>query len=323
MDDDRMERLLRRGPPGDPPFEPSGRWLEAGERELELEQGPATGPRSRTVTLFAGLAAAAAILVVAVIGGQLVQLRDQGAGGLVADVERRGALRVAIDGGPPQAFTSGRGYDGFDLDIAREVADRLGVRLDVVVVPRAELLAADAERRWDVAISSIPAALARDASARPTDPYAVVAGAVAVSSDDAAESIDELASTELCVVAESSADAWVRGGLTAGADDTIQPLPGSIEPHARATLAECLTGVAEGMWRAVILDRRSDVAGASNLRLLDGSPFELALVALTDGSEAGVEPLVVRLNRLFEEMAADGSIADISRRRFAGDDVTP
>lgn len=321
MDDDRIERLLRRGPPGDPPFEPSGRWLGAGERELE--ESPATKPRSRTVILFAGLAAAAAILAIAVIGGELVQLRDQGVGGLVADIERRGAIRVAIDGGPPQAFTSVRGYDGFDLDIAREVAERLGVRLDVVVVPRATLVAGDAGGRWDVAISSIPAALLRDPSARATDPYAVVAGAVVVRADDTAEAISDLASASVCVVAGSAAEAWLGDALTAGPGDTIQPVPASMEPRVGATLAECLGGLAEGGWRGVIVDRASDVAGASNVRVLDGAPFELRLVAVVNGGQAAPESLVVRLNRLFTEMADEGVIADISRRRFAGIDATP
>ena len=321
MEDDRMERLLRRGPPGDPSFEPSGRWLDAGDRELE--RVPVAGPRSRTVNLFAGLAATAAILVVAVIGGQLIQLRDQGVGGLVADIERRGAIRVAIDGGPPQAFTSGRGYDGFDLDIAREVAERLGVRLDVVVVPRGSLFAGDAGGSWDVAISSIPAALPRDGSARETDPYAVVPGAVVVHADDTAEALSDLASASVCVVAGSAAEAWLDDGLTAGPGDTTQPVPASIEARVRATLAECLGGLAEGGWRGVIVDRASDVAGAGNVRVLDGAPFELRLVAVVNGGHAAPESLVVRLNRIFTEMADEGVIADISRRRFAGIDATP
>ena len=319
MDDDRLERLLRRGPQDDPRFEPSGRWLEEGERTASR----AATTRSAQFALVTGLATAAVILVIAVLAGPLLELREQGVGGLVADIERRGALRVAIDGGPPQTFTSERGYDGFDLDIAGEVADRLGVRLEVVVVPREALLAADSEGGWDVAISSIPAALAQAASPRRTEPYAVVAGAVAVSTDDSMGDIGDLASESVCAVGGSAAEAWLRSGLTAGPRDTIQELPASIDRRVRTTLGECLAGLADGTWRAVIIDRRSDVAGAGNVRLLDTAPFELALVAFVDRGETRAEPLVVRLNRLFEDMAADGTIADISRRRFAGEDATP
>jgi polar amino acid transport system substrate-binding protein len=319
MDDDRIERLLRRGPPNDPPFEPSGRWLEEGERSSSR----AAAARSRYLAMVTGLAAAAVILVIAVVAGPLLQLREQGVGGLVAEIERRGALRVAIDGGPPQTFTSGRGYDGFDLDIAGEVADRLGVRLEVVVVPRESLLAPDSDGGWDVAISSIPAALAPAESSRRTEPYAVVAGAVAVRTDDALGGIEDLASEAVCAVAGSAAEMWLSNGLTAGPGDTIQAMPASVDPHVQTTLGECLAGLADGTWRAVIIDRRSDVAGAGTVRVLDDAPFELALVALLDRDDTRAEPLVVRLNRLFEGMAADGTIADISRRRFAGDDATP
>jgi len=319
MDDDRLERLLRRGPQGDPRFEPSGRWLEEGERAAS----PAAPTRSARFALVTSLATAAVILVIAVLVGPLLELREQGVGGLVADIERRGALRVAIDGGPPQNFTSERGYDGFDLDIAHEVAARLEVRLEVVVVPRESLLVPGSDGGWDVAISSIPAALAHAASPQRTEPYAVVAGGVAVSADDAIGGIGDLASEAVCAVAGSAGEAWLTDGLTAGPLDMIQDAPASVDPHVRTTLGECLAGLADGTWRAVIIDRRSDVAGAGNVRLLDAAPFELALVALVDGSDPRAEPLVVRLNRLFEDMAADGTIADISRRRFAGEDATP
>ena len=320
MDDDPIARHLRNGPPKDPRFEPSGRWLAMAERELA--EAPAAS-RSRGATLFAGLAAAAVFLVLVVIGGQLLQFRDQGFGGLVTEIESRGALRVAIDGGPPQAFTPARGYEGFDLDIAREVAERLGVRLDVAVIPRSELLAADARGQWDLALSSISAALGHASPARATDPYAVVAGAVVVGVDDQANRLSELGSDRACVVAGSSAEAWLQGDLTATPDDTIQPVPAGIEVHVQPTLTECLGGVADGSWRAVVVDRPSDVVGDGDVRVLDVAPFELSLVALLDGGKAGVDPLVARLNVLFAAMAEDGTIADISRRRFAGADVTP
>jgi len=321
MDDERIERLLRRTPPGDPPFEPSGRWLEGGERELA--QRPTPTSRSWGVLLAAGLAAAAVIAVIMVIAGPLAQLRQQGVGGLIAEVERRGAIRVAIDGGPPQAHAPARGYDGFDLDIAREVAERLGVQLDVVVVPRATLLAGGADDRWDVAISSIPAALLGAPSARATDPYAVVAGAITVGADDPADVLNDLASGSACAVAGSTSEAWLHNDLESIARDTVQPVPAPLAAHVRPTLAECLGGLADGSWRAAVVDRASDVSGAGGVRVLDNAPFEVSLVAVVNHRAGVPEPMIARLNGLFAEMADEGVIADISRRRFAGSDVTP
>jgi polar amino acid transport system substrate-binding protein len=321
MDDDRIERSLRRGPPADPHFEPSGRWLEAAEQALE---GRPDSARGVPFTAIVGLAAAASIVAVALIAGQLIQVREQGVGGLVAEVERRGILRVAIDGGPPQVFSSGLGYDGFDLDVASEVADRLGVRLDIVVVPRAQILAADARGVWDVAISSTPAALSMDAAARSTEPYARVAGAVAVRPDDQAQDIEDLASSDVCVVRGSAAEAWLGDNLIPDHGDEVQALPSLVSAQVQTTLAECLVGLRDGTWRAVVVDRRADLLGAAGARVLGGEPpFVLRLVAIVDGREQGAASLVTRLNRLFEEMAAEGVIADLSRRRFAGDDATP
>lgn len=318
MNDDRIDRALRLGPPADPRFQPSGRWLDAVAAE-----GAAPGHAERRwVQAFASLAAVAAVLVIAAaIAGPLLQLREQGAGGLVAEVERRGVLRVAIDGGPPLAFSPGSGYDGFDIDVAREVAERLGVRLDIVVVPRPQILKGASAERWDVAMSFVPDAVPLGSSALRTDPYANVSSAMAVREDDAASAPADLAGEALCVVAGSLSESWLAGELTAGESGPAAPPDGAV-PVARATLEECFAALDTGTVRGVVVDRRSDLGG-SGLRPLEPEPFENRLVAVVDGSTAGAASLVARLNQLLADMAADGTIREFSQRRFAGDDVTP
>ena len=311
MDDERVDRALRRGPPGDPPFEPSGRWIQVAPA-LELE---AQRARRHRVQAFAGLVAVAAVLVVAaVVAGPLLELRERGVGGLVADVERRGVIRVAIDGGPPLAFGPSVGYDGFDIDMARDVAARLGVRLELVVVPRDEILDPASDGEWDVAMSFVPDVAPLGPAALTTDAYAVVPGGFGLRQDDDASAPEDLAGESLCVVSGSAAQAWMTGGFGSP--------PADAELVVRATLEECLAAVADRSVRAVTVDRRSDLGGAG-LRVLASPPFELRLVAVVDGSTDGASSLVARLDQLFAEMAADGTIREYGQRRFAGDDVTP
>lgn len=319
MDDDRIERALRRGPPDDPRFEPSGRWVDA------AQAADVTSDRQRRPQLrqFAALAAIAAVVVVAVaIAGQLFQLREQGVGGLVGEVERRGSVRVALDGGPPQVFTAASGYDGFDIDVARELANRLGVRLDLVIAPRSEILAAESGGDWDVAVSSVPDALALGPSALVTRPYAVVDGAVAVRPDDSASTSDDLGEAAVCVVDGSTAEAWVSGSLRPEIGLLAEP-PQGVEIVVQSTSQECVAAVVSGTARAAAVDRPSDVSTGGALRILPQAPFASRLVAVVDARADGAATLVARLNQLFAAMAADGTIRDFGQRRFGGADVTP
>jgi polar amino acid transport system substrate-binding protein len=320
MDDERIERALHRGPPNDPPFESSGRWLESIDAGAAARLGVKRRPLINT---FAALAAVAAVLLIgAVIAGPILQLRQMGVGGLVAEVERRGALRVALDGGPPQAFSPGSGYDGFDIDVAREVAARLGVRMELVVVPRDEILGAESGGNWDVAISSVADGQPLGASTLTTDPYAVIAGAVLVRSDDPASTLNDLDGATLCVVSGSTAEAWVAGSLRMDGD-LVTPPPLGADVVARSTVQECIDATADENVRAVVVDRRTDVPASGSVRFLPSAPFESRLVAVVDERAEGAATLVARLNQLFAEMASDGTIREFGQRRFAGDDVTP
>ncbi len=319
MDEERIERALHRGPPNDPQFEPSGRWLES----IDAGAPARLGTHRPLINAFAALAAVAAVLlVVAVVAGPILQLRQLGVGGLVAEVERRGALRVALDGGPPQAFGPSSGYDGFDIDVAREVAARLGVRLDIVVAPRSEILRAESGAIWDVAISSIAAGLPLGPSALTTQPYAVISGAVIVRDDDPALTLRDLDGAALCVVSGSTAEAWAAGSLHPDGDPVTSP-PTGADIVARSTAQECVDAIANESVRAAVVDRRSDVPASGSIRFLSAAPFESHLVAVVDERAAGAATLVARLNQLFAEMAADGTIREFGQRRFAGDDVTP
>lgn len=323
MDDERVERALRAGPPDEPDFQPSGRWLQTADQNIQRVRTSTRRLRFEPAGLVAVVAAAAAVFLIVSLGGPLLELRERGVGGLVSEVERRGALRVAVDGGPPQVFTSAGGYDGFDIDIARAVADRMDVRLDIVVVPRAEILAADARAQWDVAISSVPASANLDAAARTTQPYAVVPGAVAVRVEDAATDLPDLEDETLCVVAGSSGERWAAQELGADGVLEMRPVPHKTDVLVHSTSEQCIAALRDGEARGMVTDRRSDLAGVSGVRLLQTPPFIVPLVAVIDGRVDGSATLVARLNGLFADMAADGTIRDLSQRRFAGDDVTP
>lgn len=78
-----------------------------------------------SLKLFAFLLVAT-LLLVACGGG--------GGDDLLADIEERGTIRISTDPNyAPQSFLNESGeYEGFDIDVAREIAERLGVEVEFV-----------------------------------------------------------------------------------------------------------------------------------------------------------------------------------------------
>jgi len=75
----------------------------------------------------------------------------------LGDVSKSGLLKVAVDTTyPPMEFEDMKGeIIGFDVDFAKELAKRLGVKAEFIVMPWDGILAGLASKRYDVIISSM------------------------------------------------------------------------------------------------------------------------------------------------------------------------
>src|SRR4051794_17376806 len=126
MDDERIGRALREGPPDEPRYVPSsGRAVSTRRR------------RSRVVAAFAA-AATPAIIGVVIVGLVLTRLGrptlSDGGSDLLADLRGTGVIRIAVTRDAPQVDVPGTGYDGFDIDVARAIATRLGLTPAIDIV---------------------------------------------------------------------------------------------------------------------------------------------------------------------------------------------
>ena len=68
----------------------------------------------------------------AACGGSQGSNDEGGSGNLLQEVKDRGVLRVSTDPAyPPQSFQTQSGeFKGFDVDVAEEIAKRMGVELE-------------------------------------------------------------------------------------------------------------------------------------------------------------------------------------------------
>lgn len=79
------------------------------------------------------------------------------AGDVLDSILTSGTIRVATDSNwPPQSFTnSNNEMDGFDVDVARQIAGRLGVKIEFITPSWDSIIAGDWRDRWDLHVGSM------------------------------------------------------------------------------------------------------------------------------------------------------------------------
>jgi len=95
------------------------------------------------------------LLSVALIG--LLSIGAAQAGAVLDSIMAKKSIMVATDANwPPQSFINDQNkMDGFDVDVAREVAKRLGVAIEFITPSWYIITAGNWNRRWDLHVGSM------------------------------------------------------------------------------------------------------------------------------------------------------------------------
>ncbi len=82
---------------------------------------------------------------------------EEGGKNLLQEVKDRGVLRVSTDPAyPPQSFMTQSGeFKGFDIDVAEEIAKRMGVEVEWQTPAWEVITAGHWNGRWDVSVGSM------------------------------------------------------------------------------------------------------------------------------------------------------------------------
>lgn len=290
------------------------------------------------VTLAVGLAvsafaAIAARTTPAAAGPALDRIRDSGI-----------LVGVADPAWPPYSWREPIGeYAGFDIDVTREIADRLGARAEFVTPPWEEQVAGDWRGRWDVAVTEMtptaeragrlvfPAAYAYGSAAlavRGDDPVATVEGAsgrkIAVIEDTLYEMYLERRDLGVVGVGVVSLGGGVGGGVgVGGGAPPVSYRIDAPEIVAYAVSGPNYTALSEGRVDALIDDRvaiEGQIARGRDIRIVGAPLFSApAAVAIAQGDPE----LAAEIARVVGEMHADGTLRDLSMRWFGFDASTP
>lgn len=117
----------------------------------------------------------------------------------------------AYPANPPWEYKTDAGaFEGFEVDVAKEVGKRLGMDVEFQDMGFQALFAATASGRIDFAISSISVTDERLKSQSFTQPYYDSDGTVIGKSDSAVSKLEDLKGKVIGVVAATTGEAWAK-----------------------------------------------------------------------------------------------------------------
>jgi len=233
--------------------------------------------------------------------------------GSLAAVRKAGVLAVGTEG-TYRPFTYHQngtgGLTGFDVEIARAVGEKLGVKVDFVETQWDAIFAGLDSGRFDMIANQVSINPERQAHYAFSTPYTVSPGVVITTKDD--DSISSFADLKGRTTAQSLTSNWYELAKSNGAK--VQPVEG---------WAQAVTLLKQGRIDATVND---------NLTFLDWQKTEkddsLKIAATSDevshnafAFRKGSDDLVDAVDKALADLAADGTLTRISQKYF-GADVT-
>jgi polar amino acid transport system substrate-binding protein len=248
-------------------------------------------------------------------------------------VQNRGLLRVVSDPNfRPQSFYEqliGR-WRGFDVDVATEIARRLGVDVQFNSGVFEDVQAGSWQPEWDLSVGSMTMTPQRAERLDFTSPYYFDTAAVAVNQDttDITNVETDLAGRTIGVTDGSTYESYLRGTLELPNQGSI---PSVIQDPLIVTYetdADAIDALSAGDLDAVISARpelqEAIDSGTAKIKIVGGPLFteELAAAVVKDAPLDNTS-LVQRVSQIIDQMHADGTLSDLSKKWYGTDLTQP
>ena len=249
------------------------------------------------------------VLALLLVGGTAVA-QDS-----LAEIQEKGKLVVGLDDSfPPMGFRSDSGeIVGFDIDLAKEAAKRLGVEVEFKAVDWDGVILSLKNGMIDVIWNGLTITPEREKSIDFSQPYLENSQSIVVQADSNIETKKDLADKVVGIQLGSSAVSAVESEPEVL--DTFEEL------RKFSNNTEALMDLQTGRVQAVVLDKIvgryyiSQRPGQFKV-LEDNFGAEKYAVGVRDGADS----LRKALNKALNEMIEDGTAAEISEKWF-GEDI--
>ena len=230
--------------------------------------------------------------------------------GANAKTLREGTLKVATEGtfSPFSYYNDKNELVGYDVDVARAVAEKLGLKIEFLTAPWDAMLAAFDAGKADAVFNQVSITDERKKKYEYSVPYTVVYGAIIVHKDNNdIKSFEDLKGKKN---ADSATSNWAQVAKKYGAQNvTVDSFAKSME---------------------LLIARRVDTVVRDNTVFYDflkqrpGAPIKIAAkLKDVDYSAAivqkGNKELADQINKALNELKAEGKLKEISLKYFGKD----
>jgi polar amino acid transport system substrate-binding protein len=246
---------------------------------------------------------------------------------LLARIKEAGVIRVSIEPNyKPYSFQKAdETFDGFNVDVANEIAKRLGVSAEFAIPSFDLVVAGSWNDVWDMSVGAVTITEKRKEVLDFTQPYAYSPAQMAVTNASGITALDGLAGQTVCVGAATTYQQWIEGTLALVDAPPPATPPAGITAFPLPTDLDCVVPVQAGNANFVGWLTSADTiepALASGLAMTAvGDPvFYESLGVAFDNTVADNDSLVAAVDAIVADMHLDGTLLTLSEKWFNGKD---
>lgn len=246
---------------------------------------------------------------------------------LLGTVLAAGKIRVSTDPNyAPQSVQKPDGsYEGFDIDVANEVAKRLGVTVEFVTPDWSVITAGGWGGRWDMSVGSMTVTSDRQKVLDFTEPYYYTPAQLTASTASGITTLDALAGKTICAGEATTYLDWLEGKkLDFGSLSPTTTPPAGAKAVTQKTDQQCPQLWASGRndfegWLSSSTTVDAAIkAGMPVVKVGDPVYFEPLAIAV-DKSGPDTSAFVARVSEIIKEMHDDGTLKGLSEKWLGGD----
>jgi peptide/nickel transport system substrate-binding protein len=250
--------------------------------------------------------------------------------GLLDQVMAAGKLVVSSDPNyAPFSFLNDAGeLDGFDINVAQEVAARLGVELELTTPDWDMITGGNWGGRWDVSIGSMTITEPRSEILWFTDPYYYSPASFAVHKDNTTiQSVNDLADKKLGLGTATTYESYLNHELAMMGGEIAYDPPQVGEIVAYSTDQEAIQDLAlgDGVRLDAVMSGQLVIQGAIDegvpIKYLGTPAFYEPLAFALDKARGPSDQMLAKLNEIIAAMHEDGTLSNLSLQ-WLGVDVT-
>jgi len=272
-------------------------------------------------------------------GGQTAQGAcasvDTSTDNVLARICSQGSIRVATDQKyKPQSWYDAKEgeWKGFDVQVAQEIAKRLGVTADINHQDWEVITAGSWNDRWDVSVGSMTDTIPREKLFNFTPAYYYTPASFAVhESNTSIQNVDtDLDGKKVCVGVSTTYQDYLKGSLVlgAGAPDFEFVVD---NPHILTFNTDTDALYQLSLGDGVRCDAAMSAQPTIQAYIDDGGPIKLVgdplyyeplSIAFDKNDPVDNTSLVDAVSKIVEDMHADGTLTDLSMKWYGADLTT-